>query len=199
MQVPKKEIRDRIEAAAREDFLKRGFSNASMRSIAKKAQVSTSNLYNYFKSKEELFYSITSPTIRKINDLLQQFIETERKLGEDQFFSQITQLMGKPIGKVIKNHRVEFLLIMDKSHGTKYENFKNDLINVLEEHFLEHIQPNTNKKNQKLRDTFVLHIVATNLLEGFLEISRHYKDDEWIDNNINALMNYHINGISTFI
>lgn len=199
MQILKKEIRDRIETAARETFLEKGFSNASMRNIAKKAQISTSNFYNYFKSKEELFYSITDPTIRKINNLLQQFIETERKLGEEQFFSQITQLMAKPIGKIIKTHRVELLLIMDQSQGTKYEHFKNKLINIIEEHFLEHIQSNTNLKDQKLKDTFVVHIFATNLLEGLLEISRHYKNDEWLDSNINALMTYHIHGISAFI
>ena len=199
MQILKKEIRDRIETAARESFLEKGFSNASMRTIAKKAQISTSNLYNYFKNKEELFYSITDPTIRKITALVQHFIKIEKKIGKEQFFSQITQLMTKPIGEVIKNRRIEFQLIMDQSQGTRYENFKNTLVNAIEEHFSEHIQSNLDSKDQELRDPFVFHIIATNLLEGLLELSRHYKNDEWIDSNINALMNYHIHGISALI
>ena len=100
---------------------------------------------------------------------------------------------------MIKNQRVEFLLIMDHSQGTKYEDFKNKLINIIEEHFLEHKQSNAYSTDQKLKDTFVFHILATNLLEGLLEISRHYKNDEWIDSNINALMTYHIHGISAFV
>ena len=199
MQIRKNEIRKKIEKAARESFLDKGFLNASMRYIAEKAKISTSNLYTYFPSKEDLFHSLISSSIQEINKLQQRLIETEKKIGREQLFSQITKLVAEPIGELIKNHRVEFLLLLDKSHGTKYEGFKNNLIKLIENHFLEDIYSQPNLKTQNLKDDFVFHIIATNFVEGLLEIVRHYEDDNWIDSSINALMQYHINGIQSFM
>ena len=69
VQILKKERRKRIERAALDEFLEKGFNNASMRNIAQNAQLSTSNLYNYFESKEKLFYEIMDEMYRKINNL----------------------------------------------------------------------------------------------------------------------------------
>ncbi|MFW9917831.1 MAG: TetR/AcrR family transcriptional regulator [Candidatus Thorarchaeota archaeon] len=198
MQIPKEEVREKIVAAAREDFLEKGFSNASMRRIAKRAQISTSNLYNYFKSKEDLFLSITDPIHREINILIEHLVRTEKAVGVEQFFNQFSQLVAKPIGELIKKHRVDFLLILDQSQGTKYETFKDRLVEALEEHILEKHYFQTNSKDKQYKDRFVFHIIATNLLEGLLEISRHYQGDEWTDYTLSALLNYHINGFSGF-
>ncbi|MFW9852940.1 MAG: TetR/AcrR family transcriptional regulator [Candidatus Thorarchaeota archaeon] len=198
MQIPKEKIRKKIENEARKIFLDKGYSNASMRDIAKKAKISTSNLYTYFISKEELFHSIVFGTFKKITKLQQTLVETEEIIGTEQFFNKITKYVAEPIGELIKNNHTEFLLLLDKSQGTKYEMFKNKLIKIIENHFLEHIQVQTETKKEGLKDTFVIHIIATNFLEGFLEIARHYKTDEWTDYNIESFMKYHINGIKVF-
>ena len=198
MQTLKEEIRKRIKNAARIKFLEKGFSNAPMRDIAKKAKVSTSNLYTYFPSKENLFHALTYPTFQKINKLQKNFIETEKAIGKEQFFDQVSKFVAEPIGDLIKNNRVGFLLLIDKSQGTKYETFKDDLIKAIEGHFLEHIQSEKDISKEDMKDISVIHIIATNFLEGLLELARHYKSDEWIDSSIKSLMNYHINGIKAF-
>jgi len=40
-----------------------------------------------------------------------------------------------------------------------------------------------------------MHILAINLTEGILEITRNYKIDEWGKSNIESLMKYHIRGM----
>ena len=45
---------------------------------------------------------------------------------------------------------------------------------------------------------FIFHILARNLLEGLLEISKHYINDKWVDYNIEALMKYHVHGMAQF-
>ncbi|MBR3291562.1 MAG: TetR/AcrR family transcriptional regulator [Bacteroidales bacterium] len=52
--------RARILCAARTAFLEKGFREASMRQIAKLADTSLANLYNYYASKEDLFAAVTS-------------------------------------------------------------------------------------------------------------------------------------------
>ncbi|HJQ30721.1 MAG TPA: TetR/AcrR family transcriptional regulator [Pyrinomonadaceae bacterium] len=52
------EKRERIEGAAKELFIKRGFHATSMRDIAKGADTSLGNLYNYYRTKEDILESI---------------------------------------------------------------------------------------------------------------------------------------------
>ncbi|MBO0442780.1 TetR/AcrR family transcriptional regulator [Vagococcus fluvialis] len=51
----KKELQDKIQAAARELFLEKEFDQVTMSQIAKKADVGLGTAYNYYGSKEEIF------------------------------------------------------------------------------------------------------------------------------------------------
>ncbi len=50
--------RRKIEAAALKVFIRQGYHGTAMRDIAREARVSMGNIYNYFKTKEELYVSI---------------------------------------------------------------------------------------------------------------------------------------------
>jgi hypothetical protein len=54
------------------------------------------------------------------------------------------------------------------------------------------------KKKRLLQDSLLMHILAMNLIEGILEITRNYKNDEWARSNIESLMKYHIRGMVQF-
>ena len=60
-QVLKEAVKDKIIAAAKEEFLKKGYKEASMRAIARKSKMTVGNLYRYFSSKEEMIIHIVSP------------------------------------------------------------------------------------------------------------------------------------------
>jgi len=191
MQVPKDELKERILTVATDVFLERGFERASMRGIAQKVGTSVSNIYNYFKNKEDLLHAILGPFCSYLNQLLNQFIRDESK-GAPRTVE--IEHLAKSIGEVLKKHRNEFLLLMDKSQGTRYENFKSNMIQLVETHIIkDHLNHRENSGRPK--GTFMVHIIATNLVEALVEISRHYCDDDSTDRNISALMKYHIGGI----
>lgn len=54
----KKESEEKITSSARDIFLKKGYNNTTMEEIAAKADMGVGTLYNYFKSKAEIFISI---------------------------------------------------------------------------------------------------------------------------------------------
>jgi len=196
MQLKKEKVKKRIEDAAREDFLEYGFTKTSMRNIARKAKVSTSNIYNYFESKDNLFYSLIDPIYIKVKDLLYNLFETEKNLGENEFFKLISDVFAHPVGEIIKQNAKELIILMDKSEGTKFYNFKEELIKLIESHFTESIIHEKKAKQNNLNNTFVMHIIATNLLESLLELAKHFKNEQWVDYNIELLLKYHVNGIS---
>ncbi len=69
----KDEVRQAIIAAAKEEFLERGYEDASMRSIARKAGITAGNIYRYFDNKDDLNRQILAQTSDDIKDLLRSF------------------------------------------------------------------------------------------------------------------------------
>jgi AcrR family transcriptional regulator len=69
MQVLKEETRNQILESTRQDIITYGIDNVSLRRIARNIGMSPSNIYNYFKNKEELIESIVLPGIQQIDKL----------------------------------------------------------------------------------------------------------------------------------
>ncbi|PKO07762.1 MAG: hypothetical protein CVU40_18920 [Chloroflexi bacterium HGW-Chloroflexi-2] len=198
MQFQKDDIREEIMAAARETFLTQGFSKASMRSIAKKAGISTSNMYNYFKNKEELFYTITDPVVYHLVNLREEVFgyKANKDFDNENFMQQFTEFVPSAMFEMIRKYRKELIMVMDGSKGTKYEKLKKMVVTRMENNFTENII--SKKKKRLLQDSFLMHILAMNLIEGILEITRNYKNDEWAKSNIDSLIKYHIRGMVQF-
>jgi len=195
MQVLKEEIRIEIENAAKKLFLENGFEKASMQRIAKKSGISKSNLYNYFKGKEEIFYHLTSDAYDKMRSIVNSILNHESYEGSDIKDFDIKKyiaFVSDEIQRLIMEFREEILLVMDCSAGTKYENTKEDLIAMLSKHLKEELIAYNNFVLDE--DDFISHFIATSVVEGLLEIIRHKKRDAWIEKNIRRLMEYFVMG-----
>ena len=100
----KKEI---IETASKDLFIKQGFHATSMRDIAKAAEVSLGNLYNYYETKEAIYQSIIKRYAEIINE----------KVGD--IFSEIDEPLepvnlrrfGQLVGDLVNNYS-DFWLLM---------------------------------------------------------------------------------------
>ena len=196
MQILKAEIKEQIENAALEVFFEKGFEKASMQNIAARAQVSTSNIYNYFQSKEELFDAVVEPVYRQINRLLQGFMarETGHSFQDSGFSANFSRNVAIGIAGLIRQNRWQLLLICDQSLGTSYESCKEELIRFLEDHFREGYQVQTPDNGGVL----IMHIAATNFVEGLLEITRHYQSDAWLEKAVADFVRYQIGGLVQF-
>src|SRR5215467_10408767 len=72
--------RDMIVAIAQATFIENGYSGTSMSAIAARVGGSKGTLYNYFKSKEELFVAVIE---KKCAQILGMMNEAEIKSGGD--------------------------------------------------------------------------------------------------------------------
>lgn len=68
-----------ILTAAREIFLKEGYADAGMESVARAAGVSTATLYAYFPSKAELFRTVVVDSVRSMAEPVR---ESARTVGD---------------------------------------------------------------------------------------------------------------------
>lgn len=73
-----------ILKAARELFNLKGYHNATLEEIARHAEFGKGTIYNYFNSKEALFFGIIDQLARETLDIAQSAIESSNGSARDQ-------------------------------------------------------------------------------------------------------------------
>ena len=102
-----KEKRGRIEEAAKELFIKRGFHATPMRDIARAADTSLGNLYNYYRTKEDILESIIEDYQKVIDSRLRSIFEEI----EEPFEPESLARFGHRVGGLVSAHS-DFWLLM---------------------------------------------------------------------------------------
>ncbi|RHV01260.1 TetR/AcrR family transcriptional regulator [Clostridium sp. OM07-10AC] len=85
-----KETRKRLQECAMEEFLEKGFMKASLRSICKKAGVTTGALYFFFEDKDDLFVSLVKEPLAGVREAMEMHF-----LGEKQAMESGELLSGE--------------------------------------------------------------------------------------------------------
>lgn len=120
-----------ILRAARKEFILRGFKDASMRTIAKDANVGLSNIYNYFTNKDEIFLEIVSPA----RDDLFAFVKdkhTEKYIDFNFMSTRAYQEETMDVYiQLLMKYKEEIRLLLFYSQGSTMENFRETLTEYL--------------------------------------------------------------------
>lgn len=126
-------VSERILACAKEEFLEKGFSEASLRSIAAKADTTTGSIYSRYGGKEELFGEIVEPAAEY---LIAMFTRTQ-----ENFHAMDVEEQPKKMEGTVQNGMHEMLdyiyenfetfeLLLDASYGTKFQHFVECLVEI---------------------------------------------------------------------
>ena len=120
---------EKIIAAAREEFMTYGFTDASMRRIAAAAGMSVAGLYKHFTSKEEMFAALVEPACQGLISLYRlEEAEEQAALQTESLGDKWSQGGDAKMAMVfIYDHLDAFRLLICKSAGTRYESFLHDL------------------------------------------------------------------------
>ena len=122
---------DRIHAAARDEFLAKGYQAASLRNIVKTAGVTTGAFYGYYDSKEALFAALVDEPYRHVLETYRTAVFGFEALRPEE---QVTQ-MGQ-VGKTCMQEllvymdarRPVFRLILQGAEGTPYAGLIDELV-----------------------------------------------------------------------
>ena len=105
MQILKDNIRSRILDVAKQQFELKGYSKTSMREIAVDVGVGVGNIYNYFKSKDELFHEVVRPVLYALEMLLQEHHGIQ---GEDTHHRLMKILLFRAQGSSLERFRENY-------------------------------------------------------------------------------------------
>lgn len=166
-----------IHAAAREEFLEKGFKSASLRNIVKMAGVTTGAFYGYFSSKEALFASIVEPHAAAV---MGKFMTAQTNFAEMPEEEQ-PEHMGKESADCVSwmieymyNHYEDFKILICCSEGTSYESFIHSMVEVEVEYTLRYVEVLKKLGNEVSElDRDLCHMIASGMFEGVFEVIRH--------------------------
>ena len=122
-------------AAAREEFLERGYEKASMRSIADRCGMTAAGIYRHCKDKEDLFCQLVSPAEDKLMDWgrahmhrYEEPVKKNRKMvWQDSFIDMMRE--------VVYPNMEDYHLLIARSKGSKYENYLHDMTEMAQDKF----------------------------------------------------------------
>ena len=177
MEEKQKDTRERIQEAALEEFLDKGFLGASLRQIVKQAGVTTGAFYGYFSSKEALFASIVEPHAAA---LMGRFMACQTSFAELPEAEQPDH-MGVESGsylhwmvEYICQHRAPVKLLLCRAEGTPYEQFVHNMVEVEVASTLQYMQVLRHLGHEVPElPRSMCHILASGMLSGIFEVVIH--------------------------
>ena len=198
MTKPVEGVSEKILACAREEFLEKGYSDASLRTIAAKADTTTGSIYSRFGGKEGLFSAIVQPAAEEFTNI---FLQTQVDFHAEEEEEQPEKLQGYVSGGMEKmldcmyDHFEEFQLLLDASYGTKFQHFVEHLVDIETEYTYKYMKVIhfQNEGAQEVPEEFI-HIMTTALFESAFEVIRHKMPRERAENYIKMLEKYHYGG-----
>ncbi len=187
MQVLKEEIRERIIKVAEDLFYKEGFEGTTTRNIAANVGISVSNLYLYYENKEDIFSAVIEAFYQYLNSRFEELLVHNNK--EDNISDKIYKLVWDFI---VKDQR-KFIILADKSRGTKYEYSKTVVTQELKKHICSLLPDTFNDKE------LMSFILSHNLIDGIVEIAKNYRDERRLADSLKHLIVYHAEGLKALL
>ena len=162
---------EKILSCAKEEFLEKGYTDASIRTIAQNAGVSTSTIYTRYSDKEGLFRFLVEPVAKGLKELLRQSLSDFSSLTgheQNEKFMEYSDRGFEAVIAYIYEYFSEFKLLITGAPGNYYQEFLEGLVE--------------------------LHVVSSAFYSGIFEVVIHDMPMEEAKNYINELRAFYGNG-----
>ncbi len=188
---------DKIAAAAREEFLEKGYTGASLRKIAEKAGVTVGAIQTRYKSKDELFACLLKPFLDEIETLFQN---TKADYYSDEgvdFLAGLKTSMqheSTAILHLIFDHYEDAVLLLCRSVGSSLEYYFDGVVqNKIKESIAFFQKAGFLEMDKKL-----LGLLISAQFDSYRRIVIECSDRKAAEEYMESLMIYHFGGWTAF-
>ena len=188
-------VSEKIEKCAREEFLKNGYTDASLRTIASEAGTTTGSIYSRYGDKEGLFSAIVEPAANEFIEKFRSIQEEFHSMESDRQAESLEDFTMDGMQRMVEymyEHLEEFRLLVNAAHGTKFQNFVEHLVEIETDstyNFMESVGLDPTKRKHITKD--FMHIMNKALFESFFEVIRHDMSKEEALEYVVMLEKYH--------
>lgn len=193
-----KDTKAKLLESARREFMEKGYMQASLRSICKNAGVTTGALYFFFKEKEDLFASLVEGPLNMLYDTMnnhyqEELLRAEKGMLVSEDFSEDLNTAKQIIHYLFKYHD-EFLLIITKSQGSRFEKSLERFVDITEKQYRLLADKITAMTNKAGMDDYMLHWMAHMHIDIFVHMLTHEKSEEAAIKHVESITKYLVMG-----
>ena len=164
VQVKKVEVRSAILKSARNLYSKDGYVNTSMNAVARDAQISTANLYNYFDSKLEILYEVYEPWliehVRKIENGIEKIEDPTQR------FRFLLNYIWKEMPASDKGFANNLIQALSSLHSD--DKYHRELLIWFEEKITQLLEPTVKSEYKKFISNNALSHLITMTFDGYV-------------------------------
>lgn len=188
-------VYERILECAKKEFMEKGYTDASLRTIAANADTSTNSIYVRFKDKERLFAAIVEPVVNKMMGMFMHVQEEFHHFEKEKQLQEMRRYSSDEMNNILDymyDNLDAFCLLLDASYGTRFHNFVDELVRIEVEYtykYMEAVGYSAELKNSMNEN--LLHMVMTSYFEGIFEVIRHGLNREEAKEYVAMLGKYH--------
>lgn len=183
---------------AKKEFLEKGFAEASLRTIAQNAGVSTSTIYTRYSDKEGLFHFLVEEAETKIREYIFTSLNDFEHLDKT---TQKTDYRGyadkgfSGLINILYDYFDEFRLILKCSPSGYYQEFLESIVKIDAEStrkFLINLGSESYRTG-RINDGFI-HVVCSGFYAGLFEVVVHNMPREAAEAYVRELRSFYNNG-----
>ena len=200
-QTLKTEIKDRINNSAFQVFFRKDYRSAKMSEIANEANISVGNIYRYYKNKEDLFYQIIPPEqVSNIKKMLTKRIQAAYGINDVKKLDQEAQYwkIFEEQLKFMLEHRHMIVILLCNSRGTIYENFKDELINLMKTLTKKYLKSIRASGKRTPETDFTMDLIYNHLIDVIVKTLSKFEDRKKANLIIRKFLSYHLAGLKAF-
>lgn len=192
------ETRQRLLACAKEEFMEKGYMASSLRSICKKAEVTTGALYFFFKDKADLFAAIVKEPVDKLYEVMLSHYKEESELNTeaitDWIDSEKDQQTALQVVRYLYRYSDEFQLVLTKSQGSGYEGIVDRFVEITEKHYRAVADRFCRQWQRPLLDDYIMHWMAHMHIDTFIHMITHEKSVDAACRYMEQTVRYFVSG-----
>ena len=168
--------RELLLKIGKEEFLAKGYKDASLREIGKKSGFTLGAFYGYFSSKEALFEAIVQERAEALYACFFQAQTMFAALPEGKQKKEMDNVSNRSLLEmldIIYEDFDIFKLIFFRAEGTKYENYLQRFIDLEIESTIGFIKTLQKEGLAAQANDELVHILASAMFSGMMEVVDH--------------------------
>lgn len=178
-----RETKGRLLASAKNEFMEKGYMQASLRSICKNAGVTTGALYFFFENKEKLFDALVEDAVKALYQAVRAHFEEEQQeaapaIPNDPGDFQKDLEAARAVVRQMYLHRDALLLALAKSQGTRYETIVDDFIDYAQQHYRLMADRLQQARGSAPVGDVLVHWLAHMQINAFVYIITHIENED---------------------
>lgn len=198
MQVKKNEIKEKILNTALDLFYQNGFEKTSMADIARAANISTGNVYRYFRDKEFLFFEmLPDEFIRSVESELKDLMalasreqDFSKKRGNGDYWKKLECLLG-----FTYQNRKRILILLNSDGRSPHILFRSKLEKMLVQQATAYFEVVYDSHRPAKTEKYILQLIYRSFIETCFQILMHSQSEEEWRLQLQVFRAYHLAGL----